>query len=551
MLDLPSDNEGLAWIVGQGLANLLLIPGIHAASIIAASMGDQQALGYLRFTAQHHAAFASINRLSKMENYCTAAACSSSQVDQDTLLQQCRDESEAFDDFSEVITNMAHILEGAVRTGKLAALKWLRGLCHPDDFRGSFLMEIAAEKGHLAIMRYLRSGPKPAEWGAGVAANAARHPDCLKWLLSQQPPCPCGSDLLLALARLNDMETLQWIRHNSKAPVESWTATVLAVAACSGNLSLVQWLHSIGCAWSEDAIAAAARRGDLPMLQYLRGQDPPCPWSIYTSRCAAASNHLHVLQWLRSQQPPCPWDEALCKIAAGQGSIDMLRWLRSQVPPCNWDDSATLIAACKGKFKCLKWLIEHGAPLTTKCTAAAANGSLDVLEWLRSRDPPCPWDVFVSSTIASQGDLVKLQWLHSQGCPFDGTAYVEAANLGHMHVLKWLSAVAIPVPQGVTCALVRQAPTAAIMYLGDIGHPLSVGQQGRLSKARRTFCTFHGLLRWCRRAVGDPSHGIRNAFNYSATHCSGQELLVRLAQLPHELLVKIAAAADLQHNLME
>lgn len=229
----------------------------------------------------------------------------------------------------------------------------------------------------------------------------------------------------------------------------------------------------------------------------------------------------------------------------------MLTWVRSQEPPCSWDETAALEAASKGKFKCLMWMSEHLAPWSVRCTAAVARGSLEMLKWLRNKDMPCPYDASVSSIVAGQGALVELRWLHSQGCPVDGTAYAHAASSGCLHVLKWLSAIAIPVPQDAGRVPLHQAPTAAIMFLGDIGHRLSVGQQERLNNARSTFCTFHGLLRWCRRAVGDPSHGIRNAFNYSVADCSGQELFVRLAQLPRELLVKIVVAADLQHNLLE
>ena len=44
--------------------------------------------------------------------------------------------------------------------------------------------------------------------------------------------------------------------------------------------------------------------------------------------------------------------------------------------------------------------------------------------------------------------------------------------------------------------------------LGNKGAPLPAVQHHLLMQARRTFCTFHGLLRWCRRAVSDPSLGI-------------------------------------------
>ena len=50
---------------------------------------------------------------------------------------------------------------------------------------------------------------------------------------------------------------------------------------------------------------------------------------------------------------PCPWTEAMapherggtCGFAAGHGHLDVLRWLRSRNPPCPWSGETTLLAA--------------------------------------------------------------------------------------------------------------------------------------------------------------------------------------------------------------
>ena len=52
-------------------------------------------------------------------------------------------------------------------------------------------------------------------------------------------------------------------------------------------------------------------------------------------------------------------------------------------------------------------------------TSAAAGGSVDVLEWLRAQDPPCPWEK-------------------------NGAAVLTACIVGHLEVLKWLRAQAFP-----------------------------------------------------------------------------------------------------------
>jgi hypothetical protein len=107
------------------------------------------------------------------------------------------------------------------------------------------------------------------------------------------------------------------------------------------------------------------------------------------------------------------YDEITYSTAAGAGRIDVLEWVRNQDPPCPWDE----------------WT----------CRYAASYGHLDVLKWLRSQDPPCPWNVSVCSCAALNGHLDLLIWLRSQDppCPWNEYACKYAAKYGHLDVLKW------------------------------------------------------------------------------------------------------------------
>ena len=60
------------------------------------------------------------------------------------------------------------------------------------------------------------------------------------------------------------------------------------------------------------------------------------------------------------------WTSKLTNALIKNGQIETLKWLRSQDPPCPWDENI--------------------------CTIAAENGHIETLKWLRSQDPPCPWD---------------------------------------------------------------------------------------------------------------------------------------------------------------
>ena len=54
----------------------------------------------------------------------------------------------------------------------------------------------------------------------------------------------------------------------------------------------------------------------------------------------------------------------ICALCARRGFLNVLQWLRAQDPPCPWDEKI--------------------------CKVAAGKGNINVLQWLRAQDPPCP-----------------------------------------------------------------------------------------------------------------------------------------------------------------
>jgi len=46
---------------------------------------------------------------------------------------------------------------------------------------------------------------------------------------------------------------------------------------------------------------------------------------------------------------------------------------------------------------------------------AATGGQLEVLQWLRTNG--CPWNADTCSVAATGGHLEVLQWLRANGCP--------------------------------------------------------------------------------------------------------------------------------------
>ena len=66
------------------------------------------------------------------------------------------------------------------------------------------------------------------------------------------------------------------------------------------------------------------------------------------------------------------------------------------------------------------------------------SGVLLKLKWLRSLDPPCPWNKRACSEAIRGGHLAVLQWLKQEGCPWYEDAVSLAARSGRIEILEWL-----------------------------------------------------------------------------------------------------------------
>ena len=97
---------------------------------------------------------------------------------------------------------------------------------------------------------------------------------------------------------------------------------------------------------------------------------------------------------------------------------------------------------------CGRRAVRGGLGSTSPALGGAApwdGGHLEVLQWMRAQDPPCPWDSDVCyGTLLCNGHLEVLRWARSQGCPWNEEAPCAAARNGHLKVLKWLIKEGMP-----------------------------------------------------------------------------------------------------------
>lgn len=122
--------------------------------------------------------------------------------------------------------------------------------------------------------------------------------------------------------------------------------------------------------------------------------------------------------------------------------MEVLQWLRSPDPPCPLGQYECRAAAAGGYLEVLQWLRSQDAPFpcpSDACKLAAANGHLAVLQWLKTQAPLSPW-MFSCDEAARHGHLEVLKWLRSQDppCPWSAATCEVAARAGHLKVLQWL-----------------------------------------------------------------------------------------------------------------
>ena len=203
-------------------------------------------------------------------------------------------------------------------------------------------------------------------------------------------------------------------------------------------------------AWAIDACGAtptarwydsAAERGDLDVMTYIHDiRSIPLDEPVCTA--AASAGQIRSLEWLRVKG--CPLNKCQCVYGAARyGHVPMLEWLQAQPSPYKLDFSVFMVAAMNGDENVtttLPWLKEKGCDWNELvCHVAAKFGQLRALEWLRSHDPPCPWNAFTFAAVAGRnGCVVLMDWLLAQGCPWDEMACASAARNGNLIALQWL-----------------------------------------------------------------------------------------------------------------
>ena len=131
-------------------------------------------------------------------------------------------------------------------------------------------------------------------------------------------------------------------------------------------------------------------------------------------------------------------ESAFCCEVAHTNKLELLKWARDE-KKCEWNGSTIDAAALQGNMEMVKYCVAKKCPINVwACANAAENGHLEVLKYLHE-EAKAPWGSSTASWAAENGHLHILEYLVER--KFD--EYVEyaceyAAKFGHLDCLKYL-----------------------------------------------------------------------------------------------------------------
>ena len=118
---------------------------------------------------------------------------------------------------------------------------------------------------------------------------------------------------------------------------------------------------------------------------------------------------------------------------------------------CNieWDEETFQKSVDTATVEMLQWMKRNGCPdtepfLTLSC--AAECNRRDVFEWLlRDHADQYHLSAYFARTAVHNGHLALLQWLRTQGCPWDCQVVNAAATAKNLHIFRWMAANGAPI----------------------------------------------------------------------------------------------------------
>ena len=216
-------------------------------------------------------------------------------------------------------------------------------------------------------------------------------------------------------------------------------------AVKAGDIGMLEWIMSLGCAFSHLTCIKAAKAGQLDVIKWLASKMDSWsedfstePFNLRVAMCAeaAAKGHLHILEWMQ-QHTPAKIDRKVLEKAASNGHLHILKWLHQRNPLKKSLKQVCAKAAKGGHMEIVLWAVSNGVKLSSKYLAkAASGGQIDIIRYLK--DQGLKWDNTACTEAANNGRLETLKWAVAEGATLTHETCIRAAAGGHLDILKWL-----------------------------------------------------------------------------------------------------------------
>lgn len=182
----------------------------------------------------------------------------------------------------------------------------------------------------------------------------------------------------------------------------------------SGNPEIVEWLCEKDYPNFRDFFRRLAKEGSIPILKWARERE--YEFSEETFEAVMDSENLETLKWLLEQGCPHPELKDLAEYAARHSSGEVFRWIVTLgVTEITGDTIGEL--AEQTDLESLKFLrAQPGIPWTPEMTA---NLCLFWEALLWALDAGCPVSPQLFRKATTLGNIEKLKYLKSRGCPWD------------------------------------------------------------------------------------------------------------------------------------
>lgn len=234
------------------------------------------------------------------------------------------------------------------------ALKYLAAR-DPDWISDTDFLKNVVENGHVHVLQWLG--------------------ECYPDRILDASDAWFGRSLMDVAASSGHLPVLQWLHTNN---LDKWCSkTTMDRAAAAGHLDVVRWLdenRSEGC--TKAAMTNAAVAGHLSVVQYLHDhRDEGC--YNYTMDSAAARGQLAVVQFFHEHRRQEHTREAMC-CAASNGHLEMVQWLHANRSEDRIVQSMRS-AARNGQLEVVKWTsrVVQGEQLGDTSIVGAAHVALE------------------------------------------------------------------------------------------------------------------------------------------------------------------------------